>query len=384
MLRKQKKEREPGARRTHIFQALLWCTMIVAQVCLLHCLETRAEEAARAGEATRPVETARLEETAQSVEKVRQSRETELAAEEKSRTEVENLEIVSQMYRSRDACETPADTYTDEQGVSYELEQWEAVPVLLPAENQVVEQERIFEQIEGMTDIPETVEWKAEHTEDRRRGKAVCTAESVEILREWWSGDFSFPVQFHCYDAEYYQLGGELIPSDEVRPQLDGYEELLLEIAGVPAEGYRVTDIRWDGEAYLDEAGILCRNAVASGEKLLRDYQVRYRGTVEFPETRRWQTVALYGLPEPEEPEAKEAEEAYALTEVTEDRSEQPEAAEPAQQTPFWKQVIKVITLSVSMLLPFLLLLLFLMVKRRKTWYTEEKKTQEKEADRRK
>lgn len=356
LLRKQKKEREPGARRTHIFQALLWCTMIVAQVCLLHCLETRAEETARAGE-------------------------TELAAEEKSRAEAENLEIVSQMYLSRDACETPADTYTDEQGVSYELKHWEAVPVLLPAENQEVEQERIFEQIEGMTDIPETVEWKAEHTEDRRRGKAVCTAESVEVLREWWSKDFSFPVQFHCYDAEYYQLGGELIPSDEVRPQLDGYEELLLEIAGVPAEGYRVTDIRWDGEAYLDEAGILCRNAVASGEKLLRDYQVRYRGTVEFPETRRWQTVAVYGPPELEK---AEAETEYELTEVTVDRSEQPESAEPAQQTPFWKQIIKVITLSVSMLLPFLLLLLFLVAKRRKTWYTEEKKTQEKEADRRK
>lgn len=340
-LRKKKRERDPGARRAHIFQAFLWSMLIMSQMFLLHCLETRAAEA------------------------VKQVRTAEPMGE---------VEITSQLYDSRSACPVPPEIHTDGNGKVYERKRWEAVPVQLPARRRTVEEEQIFENVEGMTDVPGTSEIRTQDPDDGRIGTAVCQAESVEILREWWSADFSFPVQFHSYDADYYQLGGQMIPFDEERPQLAGCEELLLDIIGASTEEYRITDIRWDGEEYLDEAGILCRNALASGEKLVRDYQVRYCGVAEFPAGERWQTVAVYGPPGTEETAAPETE-SHSEVRVTEmETTVQTDAAgEAVPQESFWKQVFKVTKVILSLLIPLLLILLIVLVKGRRTWYTGQK-----------
>ena len=42
--------------------------------------------------------------------------------------------------------------------------------------------------------------------------------------------------------------------------------------------------VAWDGETYEDSEGILCRNAVASGKKLVSDCKAIYRGTAVFKE----------------------------------------------------------------------------------------------------
>lgn len=340
-LKKKKKEREPGARRTHTFQVCFWCMLIGVQVFLLHCLETEASET------------------------VKQTQVEEPEGE---------LEITSQLYDSRSACPVPPESHTDENGVIYERMQWEAVPVLLPAQRQVIEEEQIFECVEGLAEIPESAEIRMQNPDDGRTGTAVCLAESVEILREWWSAEFSFPLQFHSYDADSYQLGGQVIPFDEEAPRLEGYEALLLDIIGASTEEYRITDIRWDGEAYLDESGILCRNALASGEKLVRDYQVKYRGEVEFPAAERWQTTAIYCLP-------GTGEEAVAETvEETEVFVEEPEITVLPPE-PFWKRVMKVTKVILSLLVPLLLFLLIVLVKGRRTWYTERKRDEPRQED---
>lgn len=42
--------------------------------------------------------------------------------------------------------------------------------------------------------------------------------------------------------------------------------------------------VAWDGEVYEDSEGILCRNAVASGKKLVSDCKAVYQGTAVFKE----------------------------------------------------------------------------------------------------
>jgi len=45
---------------------------------------------------------------------------------------------------------------------------------------------------------------------------------------------------------------------------------------------YKINSIEWDGEEYK-ENGILCRNAVAKGNKVVNDYTSLYGGDVYLP-----------------------------------------------------------------------------------------------------
>lgn len=45
---------------------------------------------------------------------------------------------------------------------------------------------------------------------------------------------------------------------------------------------YKINSIEWDGEEYKDN-GILCRNAVAKGNKVVNDYTALYGGDAYLP-----------------------------------------------------------------------------------------------------
>lgn len=201
---------------------------------------------------------------------------------------------------SPEACTKPEETYEDDTGTRYELEHWSVVPVTIPSVTREVEENVLYDQVEGMTTLPDTIEVE---TSDRGRGQTitvVCQMEEQQAVREEWQDGFVVTVTFHTYEAGYYQLADRLIPYNDERPELEGCEALLLELVKVPPEDYRITHVQWAGEVYEDEEGNQCRDAAAFGQKRIRDYQVTYRGTAVFPAKEGWQTVAVYRLPEPE------------------------------------------------------------------------------------
>ena len=51
-------------------------------------------------------------------------------------------------------------------------------------------------------------------------------------------------------------------------------EQNCSESMGLSEEEYEVEEIVWAGTPYENEDGIVCRDAVARGNRLLRDYQV--------------------------------------------------------------------------------------------------------------
>lgn len=194
----------------------------------------------------------------------------------------------------RDLCTEPDETYVDEAGAEYELDHWSVVPAVIPARSQKVKRAVRYDQVEGTQQIPETMEIEAQEEQYGRAVTAHCELESRELLREEWQEGFEFTVTFHTYEAGYYWLGDRLIPYNQERPELEGCEELLLELAEVPADQYRITDIQWSGDPYEDAEGELCRDAAASGQKLVRDYRVNYTGVARFPAADGWQTAAYY------------------------------------------------------------------------------------------
>lgn len=335
-LRKEKRLREPGERRAGFWRCVCWCGLVALQVGVIHELDTKAATAGM-----------------------------ELAAVEAEQP-LHGLEVRSEWYASEEDCEIPSELYQSEDGTVYRLKRWETVQQVLPERLQTAEQEQVFEGVEGLAPVPEAAVFTVE--EEGRTGTVRAKAVQMTVLREAWSSDFTFPVTFHSCDAEYCQLGDAQIPCGEEQPEFAGQEHLLLDLIGAPQDEYRVTAVRWDGEVYLDEAGIPCRNAVASGEKLLRDYRVLYRGTARFPEVVRWQTAAEYELLEEETPARRRAPSVTVLEEPVADDSGNGET-EPA----FWKKIIRTMRLVFSLLISFLLILVMILAKKRRAWYTDDK-----------
>lgn len=276
----------------------------------------------------------------------------EVYAREKDEYAGEQITVRSPFYARETDCPEPEEFYRDETGTHYKRISWETVHLAVPSRTRPVQKEIFCAQVEGAEQIPETAEITVR--ENGRETQAICRLEKKSVTGERWQDDFSFPVTFHGYYSGAYLLRGYLIPGEGETPQLDGREALLLEEIGVSPEEYQVLDVQWDGEPYVDLAHGLCRNAVAFGRRLVRDYQLVYTGTAEFAAWEGWQTVAVYGAMDDE---ASSQEDGGGEGEV---RFIQPKDEETAKMRdrPFaalWEKIIRtlLVTIAVGALLFF-------------------------------
>ncbi len=242
-----------------------------------------------------------------------------------------------------------------------------------------VTQEVFYEAVEGVEKLPLTVEVVAEYGGEEKA--VVCSAVEVTTVGEArWQDGFALPVTLQPYDADWYQLGEQLVPAElamSAATPADAadvrYGELLLADAGLSPEEYRIDAIRWDGEVYLDASGVLCRNALASGQKLVRDYHVKYCGEVRFAAPAAAETPAETEAAVPE----TEAETASAAQETGMSAPSESEAGIAPES---WSERIVdtlLIVIGIGALFFFgglLLLALRSMAKAWKTWYDRKKK----------
>ncbi len=115
----------------------------------------------------------------------------------------------------------------------------------------------------------------------------------------FWSDDFSFGITVTDYDADRYMLDGTFISAGE---DLKDYGGELIESLSLPGDCYRVNDVVWEGPPYEYE-GIISRDAVAVGEKLVRLVEATYGGEVMTPAVKGKQYVSYYTEVIPEETE---------------------------------------------------------------------------------
>jgi len=279
--------------------------------------------------------------------------------------------ILSDIYTAKDHADAPAEEYVDEEGRLYQLDTWELVPIIVKEKSKPVEKVIRYPGVEGAARIPGAIEVTV-------RVGDVSTAVSCELdtqktIQEQWENDFAFPVTFHMYDSGYYQLADQVIPYNEERPEFDGCEMLLLDMIGVSAAEYRITDILWSGSEYQNEAGEHCRDAFARGEKLVREIEAVYQGQAVIPGYQGWQTQAVY-RPEQEDSQAVAESEPESIPAVVETTlpAEDEEAAPPA----LWQKIMNtlLITVGIGALLFFggvLILMLLHLVKKVRTCYNK-------------
>lgn len=145
-------------------------------------------------------------------------------------------------------------------------------------------------QLEGMQEPPEkammTLVDEQSGEEYNREVKRMDMTEQDSI----WNDDFSFSITVAGYDADVFFLGDLEIPADA---DLSSYGTDFLSYLGLPEDCYRVDQVTWNGESY-EQDGFLCRDAVATGEKLIRTVEVTYGGQVRTPDIKGKQYISVY------------------------------------------------------------------------------------------
>lgn len=235
-------EREQEQRaRVHTLQTALWVCLILFQMAVLQSITVRAET--------------RAEDKAETWAEART--EDEVAMPTEARTEAPT--------------ETPA---------AMSASPLPATPS--DAGGRLIQREVVYRQVEGAAELPDTLKVTVKENGDSE--VVLCQIVSAVPEREQWVDDFSFPVTFHTYGAQYYQVGDLLITEEGDQPPLETCREELLRMLGLSSDAYEITEAVWDGDAYPAEDGTLCRDALVRGRKLVRDYRVRYAGSLTLSE----------------------------------------------------------------------------------------------------
>lgn len=270
----------------------------------------------------------------------------------------------------------PDAVYFDENGRKYILDFCRQADRVLPEQEEVVSATRFYAGLESISQIPRQIPFEAEDEETGRTGVGQLAQADVQQTARYWSEDFSVPLTFYDYGADQYLLQDITIPGTAEPQDCLEYADLLLEQIGCSQEQYEILEIHWDGESYVEQ-GIICRDAVAAGRKLVSDYQVEYTGSIRYPETVIPEWEALYRLSpdetETEEEETQESLEADLTFEEPESESEPETAkADPVsgeeQEKNGWRVIRTwiVCTVSLAVLIPVFLYLVLTFRKKRK------------------
>ncbi|MBQ8639813.1 MAG: hypothetical protein IJ468_11670 [Lachnospiraceae bacterium] len=166
----------------------------------------------------------------------------------------------------------------------YRLEETKKEEWILDGRNQLVSAHQLF--LDGQM-IPDTITVSAL---DPLTGETVTgeigRLETVSAGTDWRIGALELPVTYLNYgnEAGEYDIAGNIVTLIDDTPAFENYEHVILQVNGRDEQWNRITDIVWDGEAYLNSYGAVCRKAKATGDVLVECYRTIYQGEIRLPD----------------------------------------------------------------------------------------------------
>lgn len=204
---------------------------------------------------------------------------------------IEGLKMTDSRTQERRTMETTTDTFVkgDEEeylpaesmkqdGVSWTLTSKELVDSEIKDRVKEAVAIKRYVGVEMGVSVPDSVEYT--YT-DEDTGESINELIPLTNQTEgsWYWMPFEFPIAISGYGAESLDLNGTEIRADE---PLANYPNEFLDMLGLDKEYYRVDSVDWDGEPY-ERGGEMCRNAVGTGEKYVRDIDAVYSAKVTLP-----------------------------------------------------------------------------------------------------
>lgn len=174
-----------------------------------------------------------------------------------------------------------AETIT-ENGITYSLADVEKVTTGVGPRTQYLEETLNFTAATTTEAIPETVKTKVYDEVTGQYVEAEISLISTKVTNTEVSDDFSFSIKFYVTNGRYFSYKDNIITYNKSNPELMPYADEILKDLNLDSSIYKINSIEWDGEEYKDN-GILCRNAVAKGNKVVNDYTALYGGDAYLP-----------------------------------------------------------------------------------------------------
>ena len=188
--------------------------------------------------------------------------------------------------------EGPPMSYWGQDGREYELSHWKIKNIPGCRLNRKMEKRVIYAGVEGAEGLPESITITEEETGVPAKGE--LSVRDTRVLREQWQEGFSVPVTFHSYGADEYEAGSLTISGENVLTNTDELAGELLSMMSLSPRDYRIHSIEWSGEPYMDASGQVCRQAMAKGDKLLRDYEITYEGEISWMKPVSYEMEMVY------------------------------------------------------------------------------------------
>lgn len=218
-----------------------------------------------------------------------------LSSEALTREEVvKNTVDYKNLYKKNVSAAKTRDVIKDGKTLTVNLKDVEYTPTIITNRTEIVSS---FTDYSYKTIKPEPDETKTVTYHDYASGEDIISTLSFKELKEedgWaWRNDVTIPITFTIYNAEYYALGDKLVPYNNEKPALNGYESDLLNELGLDTEKYRINKFEWDGEPYYI-GEVQYRKAVATGERYAAHYIAVYESNVKLPNVPGYNAVATY------------------------------------------------------------------------------------------
>lgn len=106
---------------------------------------------------------------------------------------------------------------------------------------------------------------------------------SKKVVKSAVSDEFKFDITFYVTNGRYFRYKDKLVTYNENTPDVMQFSDEILSDLNLDPELYKINSIEWDGEAYTNEDGVLCRKAAAVGNRVINDYEVVYGGDYNLP-----------------------------------------------------------------------------------------------------
>lgn len=251
--------------------------------------------------------------------------------------EGESLVRYSELYDTKEEVPEAEKQWIDEEGTIWEWKTETLLTIPVTGRRRRLSGEVIYAGVGKESEIPKQAVVEVDDKESGQRFETELPLSRTEYEKERWEENLEFTVTFHSYGADVYRFGTLTLPHQTEVPPLEHCEEALLEAIGLDAGNCRLHTMEWDGESYLDEEGILCRDAAVRGARRIWDCRAVYEGETDLPDLYHYRLQVEYQKAESEEPVETEQE--------TEVRMSDPEdiavQVEPEDASERWLRLLR-------------------------------------------
>lgn len=171
----------------------------------------------------------------------------------------------------------------EKDGITYKLAGVEKDVTGVAGRTQYHEEMLNYNEVTGDKAISDTINSTVTDPVTGKDYGVTLSLVSKKVVKSAVSDEFKFDITFYVTNGRYFRYKDKLVTYNENTPDVMQFSDEILSDLNLDPELYKINSIEWDGEAYTNEDGVLCRKAAAVGNRVINDYEVVYGGDYNLP-----------------------------------------------------------------------------------------------------